>query len=324
MDWIKKNYEQAILIALAIILLAVSVLLILRVLDFQSVFAGIQGNVPQSKKIDPVEIEPIQQAQASVAQPSVWNPSTKSQLFVTERWVLDAGILKALAGGDKPINPPIPNDWFQTYDLELLDPDILTQDADRDGFTNLEEFQGGVGDNTGAKTTDPTKKESHPPYTTKLFLKEYKEIPFLITYKARPDKDTFQINIPGRRSQLVLIADAIVGGASGKTFKVLSHELKSFTKESGTEVDVSELTIEDQETGKKIILIYNQTVDSPDSYVILKFLWNDTDIRVAKDEVFKLKPDEETEYKMLEFTREQATIENLKTGEKLIIRKLQQ
>lgn len=324
MDWIKKNYEQAILIALAIILLAVSVLLILRVLDFQSVFAGIQGNVPQSKKIDPVEIEPIQQGQARVAQPPAWNPSTKSLLFVTERWVLDAGTLKALAGQGAMINPPIPNEWFQTYDLELLDPDILTQDADRDGFTNLEEFQGGVGDNSGAKSTDPTKKESHPPYTTKLFLQEYKEIEFLITYKARPDEDTFQINIPGRRSQFVHIGDVIVGGPQGKTFKVLSHEEKAETAESDTVVDVSELTIQDEESGKKIVLIKGQTVNDPESYVILKYLWNDTDLRLSKDQVFTLKPDEETEYKMLDFTREQATIENLKTGEKLIIRKLPQ
>ena len=59
------------------------------------------------------------------------------------------------------VHPPVPNEWFERFNLPIQDADVLEQDPDGDGFTNLDEWQGG---------TDPTNKDSHPDYLTKLHL----------------------------------------------------------------------------------------------------------------------------------------------------------
>ena len=38
-------------------------------------------------------------------------------------------------------HPPVPNKWFTDNKLEILDSNILNEDPDGDGFTNLEEWQ---------------------------------------------------------------------------------------------------------------------------------------------------------------------------------------
>ena len=57
------------------------------------------------------------------------------------------------------VHAPVPNEWFEKYALPIEDADALEQDPDKDGFNNLDEWQG---------NTDPTNAESHPDYTTKL------------------------------------------------------------------------------------------------------------------------------------------------------------
>ncbi len=103
---------------------------------------------------------------------------------------------------------------------------------------------------------------------------------------------------------------------------MLSFEPKTITTASGTEQDVSELTIEEEASGKKIVLPKGQTIDSPDSYGVFSYLWNGTEFNKSKGDVFTLKPDETVEYKVLDIKPTGAGIENLKTAEKISIPKM--
>ena len=74
----------------------------------------------------------------------------------------------------------------------IEDADVLDQDPDKDGFTNLDEWQG---------RTDPTDKNSHPDYLTKLHLVSATEEPFPYMFSSRT-RNMFGINGIDRTSRL--------------------------------------------------------------------------------------------------------------------------
>ena len=73
------------------------------------------------------------------------------------------------------VHPPVPNEWLEQFDLPIADADVLTQDPDGDGFTNLDEWQG---------HTNPTDKNSHPAYIAKLKLSRFAQEPFRLIFAS--------------------------------------------------------------------------------------------------------------------------------------------
>src|SRR5207244_4145416 len=88
----------------------------------------------------------------------------------------------------------------------------LDQDADNDGFTNLEEWQA---------STDPTDKNSHPDYTTKLHLVSATEEPFAYIFASRIG-DTFGINAIdlSEPTQFLKVGD-VIRGTDFKIVKII-------------------------------------------------------------------------------------------------------
>src|SRR5947207_8673273 len=115
----------------------------------------------------PVAVE-LDRAAEQLQDPSQWKASTRSGLFVPEKHFIGADGLPTTLKNTQ-VHPPVPNEWFEKYNLPIQDADALDQDPDGDGFTNLDEWQGG---------TDPTNKDSHPDYLTKLHLISATEEPF--------------------------------------------------------------------------------------------------------------------------------------------------
>ena len=102
----------------------------------------------------------------------------------------------------------MPNEWFEKYALPVEDADALEQDPDKDGFTNLDEWQG---------NTDPTKAESHPDYTTKLHLVSATEEPFRYIFASRT-RDKFGINSidQSEPTQFLKVGDVVRGTLEGE------------------------------------------------------------------------------------------------------------
>jgi hypothetical protein len=129
-------------------------------------------NVP-TKKIPPADLEALEKAASSLQTPAKWDPDLSTSLFVSERYLLEGGVLR------KPENAsfyrhsdgrPIENSWFAQYPAlaKLLGkPKLQSEDTDEDGFTNEEEW---------AAKTDPTDRKSHPPLFSKLYLVSQTEV----------------------------------------------------------------------------------------------------------------------------------------------------
>lgn len=304
MDWIKKHYDQVILTVLGLILIAFAGLIVLNALSFNEVFEARNSRKPPSNKFEAPDVEFVRGSVTSIQKPAQWNPSEGS-LFVSKPYVLteEGTLINPLKEGSEPLHPPIPNEWLVKYDLDWADASILAADPDSDKFSNLDEF---------IAQTDPTSPTSQPPYITKLRLKEFIQTPFRLKFSGSPDDGvTFTINTRDLNSptQFLKLSDLV----QGTPYKLITFEPKSLDRD-GLQVDVSELTVENQETGEKIVLVYDQEVNHPTGFADFSYLWDGSEFRVKKNDEFAVEPEKDVKYKLIDISETEALIQRTSDG----------
>ena len=164
MSWLSKNYEKAALGGAAVIAVGLGVLGYLKVgkveEDFATELKGSGNDNPAVKDADLVT-----KAKASLESPRIWDQAEDEGRPVNLFTGIPLFIAKSAPGkpvdpfGGEPIHPPIPNQWWIQYRLDPGFGDSPLRDADGDGFSNLDEFQG---------KTDPTKAGDYPTLIAKL------------------------------------------------------------------------------------------------------------------------------------------------------------
>ena len=306
MDWIKTNYDRAVLGLLATALLACSSLVSWLAFSFPASFSDRKNTKAPTNTIAPPDVKAIADASALAFAPRTLT-SHDGSLLVSQVYVLANGKLINPSESEEPLHPPIKNAWIQKYSLDFADPTIKDQDPDGDGFTNLDEFLGG---------TDPNDPNSHPPFSTKLRLSKFESRPFVLKFNGDSGDNTYTINSKSlkTRTQFVKIGDMI----QGAPYKVLAFEKKSTTR-NDMEVDISELIIQNTETGQKIALVYNKDTNDPTSYGEFILLLDGSKYRVKKDDEFALKPEPNRKFKLIDISAQEAQIQDLSTGEKFRI-----
>ncbi|MEI6033797.1 MAG: Amuc_1099 family pilus-like system protein [Verrucomicrobiae bacterium] len=309
MDWITTNYERALLGLSALALMACAGWLASESLSFPESFSGRDSTKKPNHSIVSPDIKSVEAAAALSSAPGAWELHDGS-IFVSNPYVVKEGkLFDPLEGGDD-LHPPIKNAWLMKYRLDYADPDIKDQDFDDDRFTNLEEFIAG---------TDPTDPTSTPPYSNKLRLTKFDPIPFKLKFSGDSgDGETFIVNAKDKKSQtqFLKIGEMI----TGTPYKVISYKKDSETKNE-MEVDISVLTIENTKTGQKIPLVFNREANDPTSFGEFLYLYDNSNLRVKKDDEFTLAPDASRKYKLIDISAQEAQIQDLKTGEKIRIKK---
>jgi hypothetical protein len=310
MDWIKEHYDKAALIAAAVIALASAGLVIASVNSLPESFAGRDSAKPADNTIKPPAVEAIEAASAKVSKPAEWGVYEGS-LFVSRPYVLKDGLLVDPLEGGEPLHPPIPNAWLIKFDLDYADSSVKDQDPDNDGFSNLEEYLAG---------TDPAQKSETPPYHTKLRLEKFIAVPFRLIFTGSPDEgQTFTINSKDlkSRTQFLQLGDTI----EGSPYKVLTYEKKSEVRDE-IERDISELTIQNTQTGQKLVLVWNQESNDPTSFADFVYLLDNSKFKVKKDDDFSLQPETDRKYKLIDISEAEAVIQDVASGEQFKIPKL--
>jgi hypothetical protein len=340
MDWIKKHYDQFLLALAALILLAVSGLMIFKTQSFGDNFSEAQAPIVPSEKVPDVDLTQLESAMKRVEAPIRWEDKPNPFLFVSDYYVIDGGIPKKPGVGsrytDALAGAPIPNIFFIKSKLPLLDPGVLKQDPDKDGFFNEDEWRGdrdpkdptkwaGVSDPAGS--TDPNDPNSHPKYVTKLFLKQWIRIPFVLLFQAydvdpKDPKDTakmtFQINAAGRTKKTEFLK-------LGETESTGRYRLEKFENKvvanpnTGVEEDVSELTVINTETKIPVVLVLTKPTNSPDSYAEFDYQWNGKVIQVPKLKEFVLLPEKDQLYKLIDINEAGAVIRVPDGSEYLVV-----
>ena len=297
LDWAKANYDRAVLIGAGVFLFICAIAIWWSAIEFGNRLVAQQP--PRAKAASPpaVAVE-LDQAAEQLQHPAQWKSSSRSGLFVPEKHFIGADGLPATLKNTQ-VHPPVPNEWFEKYGLPIEDADVLDQDPDNDGFTNLDEWQAG---------TDPTDKNSHPDYTTKLHLVSATEEPFAYIFASRIG-DTFGINAIdlSEPTQFLKVGDVI----RGTDFKIVEFIPKRERNQYGINEDVSELVLEHQATHAQVTLVKGKVATSPQSVVTFVYTWGGRqEFEVRKDQEFSLKPEEEIKYKLVDVQPDKAVIVN--------------
>ena len=297
LDWIKAHYDRVALLAAGAFLFISAVSIWWNAIQFGNRLVA-QPGAPPKNASPPALAAELDRATERLQGPSQWKSSTRSGLFVPEKHFIGANGLPSTLKNTQ-VHPPVPNDWFEKFGLPVQDADVLEQDQDGDGFTNLDEWQGG---------TDPTSKDSHPDYLTKLHLVSATEEPFRYVFASWVG-DTFALNTIDQSdpTQFLKIGDVILG----TDFKIVKFTEKHERNQYGTNVDVSELLLKHQDTHAQVTLVKEKIATSPQSVATFVYSWaGRREFEVRKDQEFSLKPVEEINYKLVDVQPNKAVIVN--------------
>jgi len=298
MDWVRAHYERVLLISAAVLLFLSSILIWRNAARFSSQLA-VMPPAPSLKSVSPLATaQELQAAAEKLHRPPQWTFGGRSGLFVPEKHFIGANGLPATLQTTE-VHPPVPNEWLEQFGLPIADADVLDQDLDGDGFTNLEEWSG---------HTNPTDRNSHPEYYTKLKLKSAVEEPFRLVFSSWVG-DTYGINTIDLKqpTQFLKVGDTI----KGTRFKIVKFLKKYEPNKYGTNVDVSELTLEQVETKEQLTLIKEKVAMSPESVATFVYTWGGRqEFQVRKDQEFSLKPQVQIKYKLVDVDPAKAVIVN--------------
>jgi hypothetical protein len=298
MNWIRTHYDRVALIAAAAFFLLCLVSVWRKNAQFQTEFDVWQTAPPPEKASAPAKAIELEAARQKLNHPSRWTISSRSGLFVPEKhFVGTNGLLATLETTE--VHPPVPNDWLEQFSLPIAEGDVLDQDPDGDGFTNLDEWQ---------NHSDPTDKNSHPDYVTKLKLKSATEEPFRLMFSSWVG-DSYAINTIDLKqpTQFLKKGDTI----RGTRFKIVKFTEKYQPDKYGTDIDLSELTLEHEETRQQLILTKEKVATSPESVATFIYSWSERrEFQVRKDQEFSLNPEEQTKYKLIDVQPAKAVIVN--------------
>ena len=313
MDWIKTYYERVILLAGALFLFLSGVSIWGHAVSFNNTIRAQQNAAPRKQASPPGQARELMRAAERLKQPEQWAIRGRSGLFVPEKHFIGPdGVPVTLKTSE--VHPPVPNAWLETYGLPIADADVLTQDPDEDGFTNLEEWQG---------QTNPIEKSSHPVYLTDLKVKSVREEPFQLLFSAwvkASEGITFQINTIdfAQPTQFLQLGDTV----AGTRFKIAKFTPKYTKNQYGTTMDVSELTLEHVDTKEALTLVKEKVAMSPESVVIFVYSWPASqapqEFQLRKDQEFSLKPDDHIKYKLVDAQPTKAVIVNTQDPEQQI------
>ncbi len=297
LDWIKAHYDRVAVIAAATFLFISAIAIWWSAIQFGNRLVSPQQPRAKTASQPAVAVE-LDRAAEQLEHPAQWKGSTRSGLFVPERHFIGADGLPATLQNTQ-VHPPVPNDWFEKYGLPIENADVLDQDPDKDGFTNLDEWQGG---------TDPTDKNSHPDYLTKLHLVSATEEQFRYIFTSRSG-NRFGINTidQSEPTQFLKVGDTI----RGTEFKIVKFTEKHVRNQYGINVDVSELLLEHEQSHTQVTLVKGEVATSPQSVATFVYTWGGRrEFEVRKDQEFSLKPLEEIKYKLVDVQPAKAVIVN--------------
>jgi hypothetical protein len=296
MDWLRKNYERVLLIASVAVLLLSAFCIFRNAAGFQSQFVELQSHPIQRPASPPGKANEVNATLEKLRQPPQWTFAGPPGLFVPEKHFIGADGQPATLKTTE-VHPPVPNDWIEQFGLPIADADVLEQDPDGDGFNNFDEWQG---------HTNPTDAKSHPDYLTKLKLKSFSQEPFRLVFASRTE-DTFGINNIDLKqpTQFVKIGDTI----AGTHFRVGKFTERWTKDKYGTDVDVSELILENTETHEQLTLVKEKVAISPESVASFLYSWRDRrEFVVKKDQEFSLPPQGDIRYKLIDVQPAKAVI----------------
>ena len=270
MSWLSKNYEKASLGGAVVIALGLAFWGYTKVNgveeEFASAFKESGNNDPSVKDADKVT-KAISSIKAPRALQAAEVGDRPVDLFTGVPLFISSKTNKPVyLPTEAPVHPPIPNSWWLEYRIDPGFADSPQRDEDRDGYSNLEEFE--------AKT-DPADATKFPAVINKLrFVREE-----AVTWVLRPGFDAdggfpFTYTDLGTNAQNKIPMGGVVkpneiffaeGAVAKGRFKLLGSEVRPvLNPKTQSETPTTFVRVEDQKPNKKG-KIYEIVAQFPDA-----------------------------------------------------------
>lgn len=126
----------------------------------------------------------------------------------------------------------------------------------------------------------------------------------------------FQVNMRDNQGNIKTQYLKLGQEVDGAPYRILNFEAKEASERNLT-LNVSELTVQNTETGNLITLTYNQAKDDPTTSGIFHnpLSPGDPDLTLQAGNEFEIKPESKRKLKLLEITSKEAIIQDVNTGE---------
>ena len=226
-------------------------------------------------------------------------------------WVQNDKEIDLLDPDAPKIRPPLDNSWALKNGDSVGRNDLLSLDQDNDGYTTLEEFNGGK--------TDPSDPESHPAYATKLTLSEIKEDTYALIFRTGDNPDgEFGVReeatryeadpprVPPRRKSHFLKMNTDFGTHPGHEdrYKITAFEKRTQPGGAGgIPVPAHLLTIADKTSGKEFKLEYKKSKLETIYYAVIDFQLPGSEAKLGPFKVgesFELSAEPGVKYEIIE------------------------
>lgn len=262
--------------------------------------------VPKAE-FTPPSLETVQRAQKVLEEKFSWQaPSLKGKQVPLNKSVIllqKGDELFDLQVAQPQLRPPMTNEFILKYRLPNFEsPNVGQLDPDADGFTNEEEF---------VAKTHPLEKESHPPLTQKLVVKQRIVNDYIVKLNTTAAPYQVQkVKPEPRSSKFVQLQDEFAFEKGGKArFKVLEFASKTAKDpKTGADVDASELKLRDLENGREVNLIKSKEVNLATYEVEFELKIGEGQIIKAADQGLFQIPGMDGQFKVLSIGESEAKI----------------
>lgn len=271
------SYEKIILTIAAVLTIGVAVYLVILSQGFEESLAvapaGVRNNLnppntpAMAEAIDTIQkkyawLSPVRNGKPVPLNKSVLLVMKQSELFdlTLPQPVFRPPMTNVFVVGDKTKTPPedqLPN---------LFSPNLGDLDADEDGFSNLEEFEG---------KTNPRDAQSLPPLTNKLFLKQRISHDYIVKLVSG-DGATFQVQRlkpDPKMSKFVSIDQGFGFEKGSERFKATASSKKTIQHPTLGDKEVFVLKIMDLSTNKEFEAAEGLDVNLAEYEAEFEFRW---------------------------------------------------
>ncbi len=193
--------------------------------------------------------------------------------------------------------------------LDISQIDLRTQDPDGDKFTNEEEFLG---------STDPNKADSRPPYHTLLKLVHIQREMVRVVFTSYTGT-SYAINTVDLKQPTQFVR--IGGPIRGTKYRIAAFTPKKVKVAVGAaqyDKDISELQVEDPESGTKAVLVLGTMTNLGEEQIWVDYRFNGQRMVLKKKQSFTLPP-ENTPFQVVDIQARSAVLHNTASNEDLTL-----
>ncbi len=231
-------------------------------------------------------------------------PAESAEAPATKAAAAERGDDDALFAGLVPEDRAKYEAWFKKYNLST-DPATLDEDADRDGYSNREEF---------LQETNPRDPLSLPGVVEGVTVKEVNEVSVpIILREVKDGKARVERRDGSGQEELKQGSQP-----KGLPYRVTALRREVKADKHGVFTDISNVTLENPETKERVVLVRDLPARSSETHAIITGA-DGAEQKVRLDETITLPGQGAKKFKVLELRQDQVVVEELESQRPMTI-----